>query len=83
MNGITHQCVRRGGNLAARHVPNTTRVVEWNYARPSPSGKGDRRRRWMRRSTAFSIAGTTGAEVETNRKSTLGSPFGRAVTAGD
>ena len=33
--------------------------------RPSPLGKGDRRRRWMRRGTAFCIVGTIGAEVET------------------
>ena len=32
--------------------------------RPSPSGKGDRRRRWMRRGTAFRIVGTRGAEVQ-------------------
>ena len=32
--------------------------------RPSPSGKGDRHRRWMRRGTAFRIVGTMGAEVE-------------------
>ena len=32
--------------------------------RPSPSGKGDRHRRWMRRGTTFRIVGTVGAEVQ-------------------
>ena len=45
-------------------MANITRADEWNYARPSPSGKGDRHRRWMRRGTAFCIVGTIGAEVE-------------------
>ena len=49
--------------------------------RPSPSGKGDRHRRWMRRGTTFRIPGTMGAEVEHIEKPTLvlpkGEPRGR------
>ena len=33
--------------------------------KPSPPGKGDRRRRWMRRGTTFCIVGTAGAGVGT------------------
>ena len=44
--------------------------------RPSPSGKGDRHRRWMRCGTAFNIVGTTGAEVEHIEKPTLALPLG-------
>ena len=46
------------------------------HPKPSPSGKGDRHRRWMRRGTAFSIVGTTGAEVKHIEKPTLALPLG-------
>ena len=49
---------------------------EGKAPRPSPSGKGDRRRRWMRRGTAFCIVGTTGAEVERIEKAPLALPLG-------
>ena len=32
VNGITHRCVCKGGNLAARHVGTTTCAVEWYHA---------------------------------------------------
>ena len=54
----------RGGYHVARHVSTITCADERYHARPSPSGKGDRLRRWMRRGTAFNIVETTGAEVE-------------------
>ena len=57
-------------------VANTTHGDEWNRAKPSPSGKGDRHRRWMRRGTTFRIVGTMGAEVEHIEKATLALPLG-------
>ena len=41
------------------------RNVPGKLQKPSPPGKGDRHRRWMRRGTAFCIVGTMGAEAGT------------------
>ena len=65
-----------GDDSSPWHVANITRVVEWNHAKPSPSGKGDRRRRWMRRGTAFRIVGTAGAEGKHIEKAALALPLG-------
>ena len=73
LNGTT-QC--SGDDSSPCNVSNITRVVEWNRAKPSPSGKGDRHRRWMRCGTAFRIVGTMGAEVEHIEKATLALPLG-------
>ena len=50
--------------------------VKMGSPKPSPSGKGDRHRRWMRGGTAFRIVGTIGAEVEHIEKATLALPLG-------
>ncbi len=61
----------RSGDVANRPC-----VDERYHPEPSPSGKGDRRRRWMRGGTAFSIAGTAGAEVKPIEKAPLALPLG-------
>ena len=77
LNGTTHQRNRRERPVCrSGSVANKTRVDEWNHAKPSPSGKGDRHRRWMRRGTTFRIVGTIGAEVEHIEKATLALPLG-------
>ena len=73
MNGTT-QC--SGDDSSPCNVSNITHADEWNRAKPSPSGKGDRHRRWMRRGTAFRIVGTTGAEGKHIEKAALALPLG-------
>ena len=58
----------RGSGLPVRR--------EGKAPRPSPSGKGDRHRRWMRCGTTFRIVETTGAEVKHIEKPTLALPLG-------